>query len=116
MNDPGELDLEVYRGDDYVHTLFFRDMEDPPAPHNLSELTFKAQIRATPEQSPIALAVFTIDDSLSDEGLVVISLTPGQTRIQPGYWDLQVTDGSNTQTWLAGKVIMKGDVTQEVGT
>lgn len=114
MNDPGVLDLDIYRGDDYVHTLFFRDTEAPFDPHDLSELTFKAQIRDRPELATVVLAEFTIDDTQSDEGLVTISLIPAQTRIQPGYWDLEVSDGNTTQTWLVGKVQMKGDVTQEV--
>jgi hypothetical protein len=114
MNEAGVLDLEIYRGDDYVHTLYFTDTQNPPQPHDLSDFTFKAQIRDRPEMATVVLATFTVDISGAADGVIVISLNPAQTRIQPGHWDLEVSDGANTQTWLKGKVLVEGDVTQEV--
>lgn len=115
MNDPGILDLKIYRGDDYVHQLIFTDVEDIDEPRDLSDYTFRAQIRERPENSMDLIVEFAIDETDKADGIIVLSLSANQTRIPPGYWDLEATlDDGPSKTWIKGKVTMDGDVTQEV--
>lgn len=113
MSRPATLHLEMYRGDDYVHQLMFTNNASPPAALDVSDYTFSAQIRDRPEKGTVLLATFDIDTTDAEDGIIVLSLPPAATRIDPGYWDLEVkADGSPT-TWLAGEVKMSGDVTHE---
>lgn len=114
MSGPAPRDLEIYRGDDYAHKITFVDNSDPPEPLNLSGYTFKAQIRDRPENGISVLSSFTIDTSDAASGIITLHLNAAETEIPSGYWDLEVNDGSVTQTWLRGKVTMSGDVTREV--
>lgn len=111
MSGPADKELEIYRGDDYVHVLTFTDDEYPPGALDVSDYTFRAQIRDRPEKG-VLLVEFDIDDSQAELGVIVLSLPAASTRIDPGYWDLQVSDGTSTSTWLKGAVKMDGDVTQ----
>lgn len=112
MSTPAPRDLEFYRGDDYTHVLTFVDNGDPPAPLDLSEYTFKAQIRDRSENGTIVYAEFEIDVTQANIGVIVLRLSGSATRIKPGYWDLEVDDGSGIQTWLKGSVTPSGDVTK----
>jgi hypothetical protein len=116
MAGPAVRDLELYRGDDYTHQINFVTDEDTPEPMNLTDYEFRAQIRDRPEGSTAVRATFNIDISQSGEGIIVLSLPPGTTRIKAGYWDLEVYDGNITETWLKGSVTLDGDVTKAVTT
>lgn len=113
---PGTFDVELYRGDDYYHEFTFTDDYDPPTPMNLSDYMFKAQVRDRAEFGKIVYANFIIDTTDASEGIIVISLPAAATNFPPGYWDLEVYDGTTKTTWLKGKVTPMGDVThiQEV--
>lgn len=114
MSTPATLDFNIYRGDDYVHQLVFTDDATPPVSLNLSAYTFRAEIRDRPENGTVIHGEFDIDTSQAADGIIVLSLLAVATNIPPGFWDLEVNDGSSTQTWFAGAVNMSGDVTQEV--
>lgn len=110
---PANKDLEIYRGDDYVHQLIFTTNDSPPEPMDVSSYTFAAQIRDRPEKGTLLYAEFDIDMTDAADGIIVLSLPAAATRIEPGYWDLEANDGSSTVTWLKGAVKMDGDVTHE---
>lgn len=114
MAGPATRDLELYRGDDYAHELSFTNNELPPEALILTDYTFRAEIRDREENGKKVYAVFIIDDSRADEGIITLHLLPASTRIPSGYWDLEVNDGTKIQTWLKGSVTMSGDVTQGV--
>jgi len=114
MAEPAVRDLELYRGDNYTHQISFVNNADTPEPMNLYGYIFKAEIRDRPEGSTAIRATFDIDVSNADVGIIVLSLPPDATRINSGYWDLEVNDGYSTRTWLRGSVKMFGDVTQGV--
>lgn len=113
MAGPATRDLAIYRGDDYAHKLTFTDNAEPPVSLNLSDYTFKAQIRDRSENGKVIYATFTIDISQAASGIIVLHLDAASTRIPSGYWDLEATKDSTVQTWLKGAVTMDGDVTQE---
>jgi hypothetical protein len=114
MAGPAVRDLDIYRGDDYAHEILFVNNADTPEPLNLVDYTFKAQIRDRPQGSTAARASFDIDVSRAGEGIIVLSLPEAMTRINSGYWDLEVFDGYSIRTWLKGSVTVSGDVTQGV--
>lgn len=114
MAGPAPRNLSFYRGDDYSHQITFTDNASPPEALNLSSYEFAAQIRPRAEKSSILLATFTIDVSQAASGILVLHLNKAQTRIDSGFWDLEVDDGTKTKTWLKGTVTVDGDVTQEV--
>ncbi len=95
------------------HIITFTDDATPPEVLDMSGYSFKAQIRDRPEYGNL-LAEFTIDDSDSENGVIVLRLSPSETSIPPGYWDLQLEDVGGIQTWLGGSVNVDGDITQEV--
>lgn len=112
MSSPTTLNLEWYRGDDYVHELKFVDNSIPPNPLDVSEYEFKAQVRDRPENGTILHAEFDIDMTQASSGIIVLSLPGASTRIPPAFWDLEVDDGEGVTTWLAGSVTPSGDVTR----
>src|SRR5690348_18057067 len=114
MAGPATRDIAFYRGDDYAHILTFVDGATPPGALDLSIYTFKAQIRDRPENGTVVYAVFTIDDSQKDVGILVLHLGATATRIPSGYWDLEADNGLSVQTFLRGAVTVSGDVTQAV--
>ncbi len=111
---PATVDFELYRGDDFYYQFVFTNNQDPPIPLNLSEYTFKAEIRDRPEYGKIIYATFDIDTTDASDGIIVLNLSAAATRIPPGYWDLQVSLDGNKKTWIKGAVRPSGDVTQEV--
>lgn len=111
MSGPAVLDLEIYRGDDYVHVLTFVDDSIPPEPLDISGYTFIAQIRDRSEGG-ILYADFDVDDSDANVGVLVLSLTSDTSRVPTGYWDLEANDGSSITTWLRGSVKVAGDITR----
>lgn len=114
MAGPAPRNLSFYRGDDYSHEISFTDNASPPVALDLSEHEFSAQIRPRAEKSSILFATFTIDTSQAEDGIIVLHLNQAQTRIDSGFWDLEVTNDGKTHTWLKGTVTVDGDVTQEV--
>lgn len=110
---PGTLNIAFTRGDGYTLELTFTDNQDPPVALDYSGMTFAAQLRRF-EDDTIAVD-FSIDDSDSDTGIVVLSLTAVETaELERAYaWDLELTDGADVPTTiLAGTVAVKPDVTR----
>lgn len=109
MSTPAKLDLDMYRGDTFVHQLIFQVNGEPI---DLSAYTFTAQVRDRPDNGTVILASFTITNADADTGVLVLNLEASLTNIPAGFWDFQADDGSSTTTWLKGTVKMSGDVTK----
>lgn len=102
----GSHDLSIYQGDVYRHVFTFQDENSVAI--DLSAAEFKAQIRRR-ESSDVVLAEFSIDDSGAASGVIIISLSAGQTSLLPKAsgktvlkWDLEDT--------VAHFTYLKGDV------
>lgn len=114
---PGTLNLAFTRGDDYQLSLTFTDSGDPPVALDYSTMSFAAQLRRF--EDDIIAVDFTIDDSDSDTGVIVLSLTAVETAdLERAYaWDLELTDGALAAvTILAGTVAVRPDVTRQGGS
>jgi hypothetical protein len=118
-----QRNIALYRGDDYSHVVTVvhsevsaADLDDVEAgdPVDLSDRTWAAQIRRSPD-SPLLVA-FVVDDSDAADGVLLLALTGTQTTTLPtrGSWDLEGTytaDGY-VDTLLAGEVTVTRDVTK----
>jgi hypothetical protein len=105
----GKLDLRFTQGDVYDLQLTFAVGGEGL---DWSDFTFRAQVRPSPDAP--RFWSFDVDDSASDDGVVVISLTPEQTRAMPEdcSWDFERLDGDDPVTLLAGSVRVTRDVTR----
>lgn len=110
---PGKVDIEFTRGDYYPLRLSFVDSQTTPQPLDVSDKTFTAQIRRTPDDA--ILVQFDINGADRNAGLLLLSLEAAATGALSGsyVWDLQMVDGAaKPVTWLAGTVYVKRDVTR----
>lgn len=103
----GIYDLLLYQGDSWSQQFTF--------PFDVSNLTFKAQIRTYPN-APSLYATFTYTILDGPNGLIQLSLDPSATAYLPvrAFWDLQATDNSNPnfeQTYIKGQVFVQQQVT-----
>jgi hypothetical protein len=119
---PQRLDLRLYAGDGAILNLrFVQDGE--PIPMNDGELTGEIRTNRT-DAEPIA--VWAVDDSQAQQGVIVLSLTGAQTRelqimfegVQlgtgwKGVWDVQWKQtGSEPLTIFQGNCYCEPDVTR----
>jgi hypothetical protein len=106
---PTELDLELYRGDDYV---FQGRFTEDGAPVNLTDWEIRAQVRSRPTGPLLASFGITI---VSYENGTFDAVLPGSaTTGLPNtcVWDLETIDSiGRTRTRVAGQVRMEGEVT-----
>lgn len=114
---PGDAPLTLYRGDTRVWTVAFTDDDDVAL--DLSGRVWVAQIKDDKDRTNAAVASITVDDTDSATGSLTLTLSAGEAAALGNdgttlYWDLQSDDSGVVQTWLAGKVKVKGDVS--VGT
>jgi hypothetical protein len=109
---PGTRDLDVYRGDDFSHSVTFKDVNG--AVINVSARTFASQLRRYPDTSVIA-ATFGVDMTNAATGIVVFTLADTVTSTLdagPYVYDVQQTDSGTVTTMLAGDVTVAADVTR----
>jgi hypothetical protein len=112
---PGAYDLVLYRGDHRVLPLAFEDDQEPPQPHDLTGLTWHAQIRDTPNSADVrANFAVSVVDALNGEIEVILTAAEAENLTElAGVWDLQSTDPEGVvQTWVAGSVAVLFDVTR----
>jgi len=114
---PGDAPLTLYRGDTRVWTVAFTDDDDVAL--DLSGRVWVAQIKDDKDRTNAAVATITVTDTDADTGELTLTLPAAQAAALGNdgttlYWDLQSDDDGVVQTWLAGKVKVKGDVS--VGT
>lgn len=100
-------------------------VEDPgnPAPLNVSGYTFLSQIRAS-KRADVVLATIAVDATNAATGILILSLTPAQTRaLNPpssgkdqvaAFYDFQGTPPAVDEpiTWWEGPVTIDMDVSR----
>lgn len=120
---PANLDITIYRGDDF--SLVFRMRDSVTGTYtNLTGYAAGAQIRPeTLSETILATFTATVLDQTATPGGVRLTLTPTQTAGLPlsgGVWDVEVYDlpvgtapGRNSvRTPLAGTVTVLPEVTR----
>lgn len=120
---PAKSDLSLYRGDTRIWTALIETNTGTDAapvwvPYDLTNHTVLAQIRSDKNRAaPVVAAVATAVDADPTTGLVTLTLTSTEADKLGSdatvlWWDLQTTRTSDSfrRTWLAGKVTVKGDV------
>lgn len=113
---PGALDIAYTRGDDYTLRLEFKDA-DTNAQLDWSTMSFSAQLRKF--EDDVLAATFTVDDTDSDTGVVLLTLTAAETAdLGRAYaWDFERVDtDGQVLTVLAGTATVKLDVTRQEGS
>jgi hypothetical protein len=123
---PGSYGLNIYQGDRIEKAFRLRDAEYdsqgkiiPGDYKDLTGYTAQAEIRKSKGQSiPDASFTCTIDpDQITNAGLVTIVLLPADCKAlnEGGYlWDLQLKlDAAHIKTYLAGPVVVIGEVTDD---
>jgi len=103
----GVYDITMYQGDSWSGEFDF--------PFDVTNLTFKAQIRTYPN-APAIYASFDIAVLDAALGRIRLTLPPTQTKYLPAraFWDLQATssiDATFEQTYVRGQVFVTQQVT-----
>lgn len=112
MAEPVEVDIHIYRGEDYTLALYFWQDAAHTIPKNMAGRVFKSQVRPRPNHETL-LAEFTIDDAEAVNGQVTISLSKAQTETlrRDCAWDFEQVVGGKTTTLYAGVAFVGGQVT-----
>ena len=109
---PGELDLKLYRGDTVQITLTLTNGGDEmalPADNWLAQIRKKA---IGPGESSEVIAEFTVDAMGAADGVIVL-VAPDTTELpKKCVWDLQNIDGGATRTYVAGDLVLEGQVSK----
>ena len=111
----GKRDLEIYKGDDYAHTITLNTRTGSVlTPINTTGRTYTAQLRKVKSQvAPDATLTCTVTDG--PNGVIVMTMARAITqalRVDCYYWDLQQTSSGVLTTILAGKVKVVSDTTR----
>lgn len=105
-----EKDIEIYRGDTYVHEVRLKDGAN--ANINITAMSFVASMKTSVHASSNT-AVFDVEKTNNSNGIFTFTMTSANSaNIRPGVYvyDLQQTNGSVVTTLLQGKVTVKADV------
>lgn len=117
---PEEVEIWVYRGDIFG-TEWEMDLEDfslgdPPGPANLNEpgVVLSGHIRYTADDLGDPAAVFDIQKVNAALRTIRPIMWPTETAklVRNGFYDLQITKGTFTRTFLQGKVKLGKDKTR----
>jgi hypothetical protein len=113
---PGQLNLDLYRGDSFSWAVYVWQDADKTAPVDLTGVTAKAQFRATPGGTDILAFTCAITLPNRIDVKLPASAWTGFT-IRKGAWDLQLTwtTGGDVVTILAGTVNVVNDITDSEG-
>lgn len=109
---PGLLHLDIYQGDDFEKVLTFT--EDDGTAIDVTGWTLKGEIRNAPGGTTV-VETFTITKTNAVGGEIEMALTAAETLAVPAgiyYWDLQRTVVAQVRTLLAGKAVVRKDVTR----
>ena len=113
---PTEIDLTVYKGNDYSKTFELKDSSGVAI--DLTGWSAKSQVRTRNKRAATLTVEFTATISTPEtDGEVVISLTDTQTGAitrSSGYWDLMLTDDADfDEIYVFGTVDFEGTVTEK---
>jgi hypothetical protein len=110
---PGIYNIETRQGRDFKKTFTFYD-EDGIALLDLSTWAVSAEIRRTQQRDSTLYTTFTVDIDLPTS-TITLTLTELQTQDIPviiAYYDILVTIGTDSQSYIEGKVKNYGGATQ----
>jgi hypothetical protein len=97
----GRFDLEAFQGDDFSVAITIAD--DSGTPLDVRGRTYRAQIRTERGPGGKLLATFGTDTSDAIGGVVVLTLSAGETAaMADGVWDLE-EHGAEIRTLLVGR-------------
>lgn len=107
-----ELDY-IYQSRPYTIGL---QLSDETGPIDVSTSTFRSQLRRYPSSSTVA-AEFAVDMTDAATGLVVLTLTSGQTAADvlasgPYRWDVDKIDGGVPVALAKAEMIVEAEVTR----
>lgn len=104
---PIKQDLVMRKGDTFSWS--FKIVEG----FDLTGCEVKSQMRARPQSEADLLATFdiTVDLIQNQVTLRLESETTSELDASQGFWDLQITCGTDVKTWFEGKVTIKNQVT-----
>lgn len=109
---PGKYDLILYRGDTYEWKFLLWMDAGKVQPFDLTGWTPKAEIRDKPGGTVLVTLDVTLDPDPPGHNGLIMTLDKTQAATGPkGVWDLQITDGTEVSTVLAGAVKSTADVT-----
>lgn len=106
-----EKDIEIYKGDTYIHELRLKDSSNVAI--NITSMSFKGAMKVS-NQSSSNTASFEVSKTDASNGVVTFTISASDTsNIRPGtyVYDFQQQNGTIITTLLHGKVVVKADVT-----
>lgn len=105
---PKTVNLNLYRGDDFVMTLTVTDDEGEAI--DLSTADVMAQVRATPDAADIAGEF----DAVTSDNVITLHLPWDVSATLPlrGVWDCRVEIDRTVTTLAAGTLNLTADVTR----
>lgn len=104
-------DITIYRGDTYINEVNLRTSNNSAI--NISAMSFSGAMK-TSGLANSNTAVFDIEKTDAANGVFTFTLSAANSaNIRPGtyVYDLQQINGSIVTTLMAGKVIIRGDIT-----
>jgi len=111
----GVYDLDILKGNDFLQNLQFATDAAGLNPIDITDNTFKAEIRESQSRSSTLIATFTVTIVNAVNGQISMSLTDTQTGAierRQGFWDILRTDLAGfDSTPIGGVVNFKDTVT-----
>lgn len=107
----GKRDIEIVKGDDYLHVI---TLESASGPINITGRTYEAMMRKSPTQT-LADATFVTSVTNAAGGEITVTLSNSTTtalKVGCYYWDLQQNVSGIITTILRGKADVITDVTR----
>jgi hypothetical protein len=105
---PAKVNLLVYRGDSWQQT--FRLLQDD-VPLDLTDMTIASQARGTTRQVYDLVAIPVGDPA---DGILQLGRPTGGLPVDLYDYDIELTDPGNVvTTWIAGRMQLARDVTNE---
>lgn len=107
-----ERDIEIYQGDTYSHEVRLSNATGNAI--NIAGRVYTAQIRKI-KTSDTVVATFTTEITNAANGVFNFRLSASETGNIPlgnYYYDVQEVNNANVLTLLAGKAVVKKDVTR----
>lgn len=117
---PAPYDFKLYRGDTFRRVIRLRTVLEDGTLGDYADLTGctpLAQVRvSTNAAAIIATFATSVLDQATNKGAVQMQLSPEQTADMPNTsrWDIQLTHpNGDVHTYLAGKIIASGQVSED---
>lgn len=119
---PSEYDFYCYQGDTASFEITLQEA-DTETPIDLTGFKVKMMVKETQSQNEAYAVVNLSSDTIVDygsiekvdlEGKITVRIESIKTSIlkpQTYYYDIQTSTSSEVKTWVKGKFIVKGEIT-----